>query len=124
MKKNDSKTIFLKLKNEYLGRGYAMFCGAVIVVLTFSIIFFLTTKGLNTFIKHGYSIFNFIFSGDWNPEGGGKSPSPQFGTLIFILGSTVVSPCCADKCANRCGTSRIHECNFTKNRNKSSSTCH
>lgn len=91
MKKNDMKTIFLKLKNEYLGRGFATFCGAVIVILTFSIIFFLTTKGLNTFVKHGYSIFHFIFSGNWNPEGSGESPSPQFGTLIFILGSSIVS---------------------------------
>ena len=51
MKKNNMKTIFLKLKNEYLGRGFAMFCGALIVILTFAIIFFITTKGLNTFIK-------------------------------------------------------------------------
>ncbi|MBU3091953.1 phosphate ABC transporter permease subunit PstC [Clostridium sp. CF011] len=91
MKKNAMKKIFLKLKNEYLGRGFATFCGAVIVILTFSIIFFLTTKGLNTFIKHGYSIFHFIFSGEWNPEVGGESLPPQFGTLIFILGSSAVS---------------------------------
>jgi len=91
MKKNDMKTIFLKLKNEYLGRGFATFCGAVIVILTFSIILFLTTKGLNTFIKHGYSIFSFIFSGKWDPEGSGVSLTPQFGTLIFIIGSTLVS---------------------------------
>ena len=73
MKKNDMKTIFLKLKNEYLGSGFAIFCGAVIVILTFSIIFFITSKGLSTFIKHGYSIFHFIFSGNWNPEGSGES---------------------------------------------------
>jgi len=91
MKKNDMKTIFLKLKNEYLGRGFAMLCGAIIVILTFAIILFLTTKGLNTFFKHGYSIFHFIFSGNWNPEGSGEGLSPQFGTLIFILGSSVVS---------------------------------
>ena len=90
MKKNDKKKFFLKLKNEYLGRGYATLCGAIIVILTFTIIIFLTTKGLNTFIKHGYSIFNFIFSGDWNPDGG-DSINPQFGTLIFILASTLVS---------------------------------
>ncbi len=89
--KNHIKPMYLKLKNEYLGRSFATLCGAIIVVLTFAIIFFLTTKGLNTFIKHGYSIFNFVFSGNWNPEGGGKLQSPQFGTLIFILGSTVVS---------------------------------
>ena len=91
MKRNNMKSIFLKLKNEYLGRGFVTFCGAVIVILTFSIIFFLTTKGLNTFIKHGYSIFHFIFAGDWNPEGGGASLPPQFGTLIFIIGSSLVS---------------------------------
>ena len=91
MKKNDMKTIFLQLKNEYLGRGFAMFCGAVIVILTFAIILFLTTKGLNTFIKHGYSIFHFVFSGNWNPEGSGEALTPEFGTLIFILGSSVVS---------------------------------
>ena len=89
--KKNTKPIFLKLRNEYLGRSFATLCGAIIVILTFAIIFFLTTKGLNTFIKHGYSIFHFIFSGDWNPEGSGDSLSPQFGTLVFILGSTVVS---------------------------------
>jgi phosphate transport system permease protein len=89
--KDDMKIIFLKLKNEYLGRGFAMFCGAVIVILTFAIILFITTKGLNTFIQHGYSIFHFIFSGAWNPEGSGEGLSPEFGTLIFIMGSSVVS---------------------------------
>ena len=91
MKKNNMKTIFLKLKNEYLGRGFAIFCGAIIVILTFAIIFFITTKGLSTFIKHGYSIFNFVFSTNWSPEGGGEGLPPQFGTLIFILGSSIVS---------------------------------
>lgn len=91
MKKNDMKTISLKFKNEYLGRGFAMLCGGVIVILTFAIILFLTTKGLNTFIKHGYSIFHFIFSGNWNPEGSGEALTPEFGTLIFIFGSSVVS---------------------------------
>ncbi|HEY8889600.1 MAG TPA: phosphate ABC transporter permease subunit PstC [Clostridium sp.] len=90
MKKNGMKKFLLKLKNEYLGRGYATFCGAIIVILTFTIILFLTTKGLNTFIKHGYSITNFLFSGAWNPDGG-ESLKPQFGTLIFIFASTFVS---------------------------------
>ena len=65
--KKNMRPIFLKFKNEYLGRSFATLCGAIIVILTFAIIFFLTTKGLNTFIKHGYSIFHFVFSGDWNP---------------------------------------------------------
>jgi len=90
MKKNNKNKFFLKFKNEYLGRGYATFCGALIVLLTFTIIIFLTVKGLSTFITHGYSITHFIFSGDWNPDGG-DSLSPQFGTLMFIIASTAVS---------------------------------
>jgi len=91
MKKNDIKTIFLKLKNEYLGRSFSIFCGAVIVILTFSIILFLTAKGLNTFTKHGYSIFHFLTSADWNPDGSGETVPPQFGALIFVVGSSLVS---------------------------------
>ena len=91
MKKNDNNKMFLKFKNEYLGRGYATFCGAIIVILTFTIIIFLTTKGLDTFIKQRYSISHFLFSGDWNPDGGDNPASPQFGTLIFLFGSSIVS---------------------------------
>jgi len=91
MKNNNIKKIGLKLKNEYLGRGYATLCGAIIVLLTFTIIIFLTTKGLSTFTKHGYSIFKFIASGDWNPDGNGGEVPPQFGALIFVIASSVVS---------------------------------
>lgn len=81
------RTLWQKLKSEYIGRGFALFCGLLIVALTISIIIFVASKGLNTFTKHGYSLTNFLFSSEWSPE----SDTPKLGALIFITGSTFVS---------------------------------
>ncbi|AWI03924.1 phosphate ABC transporter permease subunit PstC [Clostridium drakei] len=81
------RTFWKKLKTEYLGRSFAIFCGMLIIILTLSIIGFVTVKGLNTFIKHGYSLKDFLFTSNWNPD----SEKPKLGALIFIVGSTLVS---------------------------------
>lgn len=78
-----------KLKTEYIGRSYAIFCGLLIVVLTLAIIIFISSKGLATFTKHGYSLSDFLFSSKWKPDlPKGKA---SYGVLIFIVGSTLVS---------------------------------
>ena len=79
--------LLTNLKNEYIGRTYAYICGLLIVVLTFSIMFFIFSKGMNTFIHDGVSIKEFLFSSVWQPDG---EPA-RFGALIFIAGSTFVS---------------------------------
>ncbi|WML35159.1 phosphate ABC transporter permease subunit PstC [Clostridium sp. OS1-26] len=81
------RTLWQKLKSEYIGRGFALFCGLLIVALTISIIIFVASKGLNTFTKHGYSLTNFLLGSEWNPEG----DTPKLGALIFITGSAFVS---------------------------------
>lgn len=81
------RTGWQKFKNEYIGRSFAIFCGVLIVMLTLSIIAFVASKGLNTFIKHGYSLTDFLFKSQWNPD----SDKPKLGALIFIAGSTFVS---------------------------------
>lgn len=81
------RTAWQKLKSEYIGRGFAIFCGLLIVILTLSIIGFVASKGLNTFIRHGYSLRDFLFTSQWNPD----SDKPKLGALIFIAGSTFVS---------------------------------
>lgn len=83
----ENKSFFYKLKNEYLGKIYATFCGLLIIIITFSIILFLTNKGIKSFINNGVSVKEFIFSGYWFPEG----DIPSFGSAKFILGSTLVS---------------------------------
>ncbi|MDF2882368.1 MAG: phosphate transporter permease subunit PstC [Clostridiaceae bacterium] len=76
-----------KLKNEYVGRTFAIFCGALIVTLTLAIIVFLSSQGVKTFTKDHYSISSFLFSSVWAPD----SDKPQLGAKIFIVGSTLTS---------------------------------
>lgn len=76
-----------KFKTEYAGRGYAMLCGIIIVVLMFSIIAYIASSGLNLFIKRGYALNKFLFKANWKPD----AANPQFGSLIFIAGSAFVS---------------------------------
>lgn len=83
----EKRTTWQKFKSEYIGRGFAIFCGLLIVILTLSIIGFVASKGLSTFIKHGYSLRDFLFTTQWNPD----SDKPKLGALIFIAGSTFVS---------------------------------
>jgi len=85
MEKRDLKE---RIKNEYLGQGFAQFCGILIILITVAIIVFIGSKGLKTFTQNGYSIFEFLFSDNWKP---GQENSPSFGALAFILGSTFVS---------------------------------
>ncbi|HSN58995.1 MAG TPA: phosphate ABC transporter permease subunit PstC [Clostridiaceae bacterium] len=82
-----NKDFITKLKNEYLGRTYAFACGLFIILLTLVIIFFIFTKGIATFTEDGVSLSQFLFSTVWKPD----AEPAQFGALIFIAGSTLVS---------------------------------
>jgi phosphate transport system permease protein len=82
-----NKKFITKLKNEYLGRTYAVACGLFIIILTISIIFFIFSKGIATFTKDGLSLAEFLFSTTWKPD----AEPARFGALIFIAGSTLVS---------------------------------
>ena len=84
MKKRSFKE---KLKNDYLGKIFATFCGILIIAITITIILFIVNKGSKTFINHNSSLSQFLFSDNWNPN----SDNPSFGTLAFIVGSTIVS---------------------------------
>ncbi|SQB33952.1 phosphate ABC transporter permease subunit PstC [Clostridium cochlearium] len=83
----NKKKLFTKLKNEYIGRIFSTLCGIFMVTITFSIIFFIFSKGINIFLEDGYSLKEFIFSSNWNPDG----ENPSFGSSIFIIGSILVS---------------------------------
>jgi len=77
-----------RLKNEYLGQGFATLCGMLIIIITISIIIFIASKGMKIFTEDGYSLSQFLFTNNWSPNKGGE---PSFGALAFILGSTFVS---------------------------------
>ncbi|KHD38000.1 phosphate ABC transporter permease [Clostridium acetobutylicum] len=83
----EKRSFLKKLKTEYVGRGFATICGVFIVILTLSIIFFIASKGISTFTKRHYSIFDFLMSSTWKPD----SKTPKLGAFIFLEGSTMVS---------------------------------
>ncbi len=83
----EKRSFWQKFKTEYLGRAFVTFCGLLIVILTLSIILFIASKGIKTFSKDGYSLGEFLFSSNWQPD----SDTPKFGASIFIIGSTLVS---------------------------------
>jgi phosphate transport system permease protein len=87
----ERKKLVSKIKNEYLGRSYAVFCGLLIIVLTLAIIFFVASKGISLFTKDKYSIVEFLFSSIWKPDRAIENGGPQFGSLIFISGSVFVA---------------------------------
>ncbi|ERI89536.1 phosphate ABC transporter, permease protein PstC [Clostridiales bacterium oral taxon 876 str. F0540] len=87
----EKKSLIKRIKNEYLGRTFATICGLFIIVLTLAIIFFVASKGLNIFTKDKYSVVKFLLSGNWKPDLAAEKGGPQFGTLIFMLGSVLVS---------------------------------
>lgn len=83
----NKRSFWKKFRTEYVGKSYAVFCGLLIVVLTLSIIFFLITKGIQTFTVSKYPLKNLLFSTNWSPN----SDNPSYGALVFIVGSTLVS---------------------------------
>jgi phosphate transport system permease protein len=74
-------------KNEYIGRILVTFCGLLIVITTLSIIAFICGKGIQSFTENGISLKEMLFSAEWKPS----DSHPKYGTVIFIVGSTLVS---------------------------------
>ncbi|SFG82171.1 phosphate ABC transporter membrane protein 1, PhoT family [Desulfotomaculum arcticum] len=73
------------------GRGLTMLCAAFVILLTMSIIYYIGSKGLSTFINHGVSLREFLFSDQWRPDRPPGEGGPQVGSLAFIIGSIAVS---------------------------------
>ena len=85
----EKRSLKERIKNEYLGKGFSIFCGMLIILITVSIIIFIGSKGIKTFTTNGYSVMDFLFSSNWKPDQDASVSS--FGALGFILGSTFVS---------------------------------
>jgi phosphate transport system permease protein len=74
--------------NEYLGRTLVTFCGILMVLTTILIIIFIVGKGIQSFTQSNISLFEMLFSPNWNPN---DAQNPRFGALKFITGSIIVS---------------------------------
>ena len=59
------------------------------VALTLSIGVFLLYKGSGTFYKYGHTVWEFLFSSDWNPTDGPSQSGGAVGSAIYIWGSLI-----------------------------------
>ena len=59
--------------------------GIFIILLTASIGIFLLYKGSGTFIQGKHSIFEFLFSSNWNPtDSAASATGGKVGSLVYI----------------------------------------
>lgn len=79
----------MKGKKESAWQWLIMACGLFLILLTISIGAFLFYKGVGTFTIYKHTVWEFLFSSNWNPaddfQGGG-----QVGAAIFIVGSICI----------------------------------
>lgn len=76
---------------DKVGGLLALFCAGLVVVLTISIIYFISSKGLATFISDGVSLREFLFGTRWWPDRPAEEGGPLLGALSMIVGSVLIS---------------------------------
>jgi phosphate transport system permease protein len=76
------------LNGEVRGKIIVFFCAIIMISATIAITIFLGTKGLQSFIKDGVSLIEFLTSKHWDPTNQAK---PLYGALPFIFGSFAVT---------------------------------
>lgn len=83
---NEAPVLFRKHKaEEWVGRIYTTACVMFLIVIIFSIVYFVATKGIATFAVNGVSLTQFLFGTEWSPD------DKVFGAFPFITGSFAVT---------------------------------
>ncbi len=77
--------------SERLGKILTTGAAAIAIISTITIVFFISSKGLSTFLVNGVSVKDFLFSTHWLPDRLPEDGGPQVGVLVFVLGSLTVS---------------------------------
>ena len=71
--------------------GVLLVSAALVVLLTISIVGFISVKGLATFVVDRVNPIEFLFSTKWFPDRPPSEGGPQVGSLNYIAGSIAVS---------------------------------
>lgn len=80
-----------KRKSDLFGRNLSFLCALTVIILTLSIVVFISSKGLSTFLVNKVSLGEFLFSTEWFPDRGAAEGGPKVGALTFIFGSVATS---------------------------------
>jgi phosphate transport system permease protein len=76
---------------DFIGRSYMSFCVLLLITIIVSMVYFVASKGLSTFISGSTSVSEFFLGTKWSPEG----DVPSYGALPFILSGHTAR--CADR---------------------------
>ncbi|MGO4106975.1 phosphate ABC transporter permease subunit PstC [Paenibacillus sp. YAF4_2] len=82
-KSNDREVATPHLAEEWVGKVYTFICILFLIITIFSMVYFVASKGLSTFIVNGVSVKDLLTGLKWKPD----SDTPMFGALPFIFGS-------------------------------------
>ncbi|MBW4080534.1 phosphate ABC transporter permease subunit PstC [Paenibacillus sp. S150] len=72
---------------DFIGRAYMSFCVLLLIVIIISMVYFVASKGISTFISGDVKVSDFLFGTKWSPE----ADSPSYGAFPFIAGSFLVT---------------------------------
>lgn len=72
---------------DAVGRIYMSFCVFLLVIIIVSMVYFVASKGVSTFVTSGVSLSEFFLGKTWDPTG----DVPKYGALPFITGSFLVT---------------------------------
>jgi phosphate transport system permease protein len=73
---------------DFIGRSYMSICVLLLIVIIISMVYFVASKGVSTFIGGDTTVGQFLFGTSWSPEGG---ETASFGAFPFIAGSFLVT---------------------------------
>lgn len=88
-----------KVKIERMGRLITFIAVSVMIVIAFSILFLVSSKGLSTFLINKGSVIEFFTGLKWDPGVVNELGKPIIGALPFIVGSFAVTFFSAIICA-------------------------
>jgi len=71
------------LAEEWVGKIYTLICILFLVTTIFSMVYFVASKGLSTFLVNKVNVFDLLTGLKWRPD----ADVPLFGALPFIFGS-------------------------------------
>ena len=91
MKKSIGKLNAYAWKHELGGRLTVTVFGFFLILVAITLVVFIASKGLSTFLVDHQSPLKFLFSTDWAPERAAAEGGPAIGALIFIVGSVSLS---------------------------------
>ncbi|MDQ0195016.1 phosphate ABC transporter permease subunit PstC [Paenibacillus wynnii] len=72
---------------DFIGRSYMSLCVLLLVVIIISMVYFVASKGVSTFISGDVTVSDFLFGTKWSPE----AEPASYGAFPFIAGSFLVT---------------------------------